>query len=137
QKGRTFLDESTPLEKGSHLDVTLYSVVNGELKVELNSGSTVGLKNKEQFKGYQGRAETPSSILLENNGLHIDIQIDPSSQIGKTDAAGVQDIIMESAITSIMDCEDSVTAVDAEDKVDVYKNWLGLIRGELTAQVNK
>ena len=137
QKGRVFLDESTPLESGSHSDATLYSVLNGELKIELNSGSTVGLKNKEQFKGYQGRAETPSSILLENNGLHIDIQIDPSSQIGKTDDAGVQDIVMESAITSIMDCEDSVTAVDAEDKVDVYKNWLGLIRGELTAQVNK
>lgn len=137
QKGRTLLDESTPLESGSHSDATLYSVVNDELRVELNSSSTVTLKNKEQFKGYQGRAETPSAILLENNGLHIDIQVDPSSQIGKTDAAGVQDIVLESAITSIMDCEDSVTAVDSEDKVDIYKNWLGLIRGELTTQVAK
>lgn len=137
KRGRDFLDESTPLENGSHSEATLYSVVDGDLQVNLKSGETVGLKDKAQFKGYQGRAETPSAILLENNGLHIDIQIDPSSVIGKTDEAGVQDIVMESAITSIMDCEDSVTAVDTEDKVDVYKNWLGLIRGELTTQVNK
>src|SRR5699024_1404370 len=137
QKGRELLDESVPLEKGSHESATLYYVAKGELKIELESGETVGLKDPNQFKGYQGREETPASILLENNGLHIDIQIDPSNVIGKTDLAGIQDIVMESAITSIMDCEDSVTAVDADDKVDVYKNWLGLIRGELTVQVNK
>jgi len=137
QKGRELLDESVPLEKGSHESATLYYEAKGELKIELESGETVGLKDPNQFKGYQGREETPASILLENNGLHIDIQIDPSNVIGKTDLAGIQDIVMESAITSIMDCEDSVTAVDADDKVDVYKNWLGLIRGELTVQVNK
>ena len=137
KKGRELLDESVPLEKGSHETATLYYVKNGELKVDLKSGETVGLKEPNQFKGYQGREETPASILLENNGLHIDIQIDPSNVIGKTDLAGIQDIVMESAITSIMDCEDSVTAVDTDDKVEVYKNWLGLIRGELTAQVNK
>src|SRR5699024_3289480 len=116
-------------ESGSHSEAKLYSVVNNELQVSLNSGETVGLKNKQQFKGYQGHDETPSSILLENNGLHIDIQIDPTSQIGKTDDAGVEDIVME--------CEDVVSAVDAEDKLVVYKNWLGLIRGELTTKVNK
>jgi len=137
EQGRQFLDESTPLESGSHSEAKFYSVVNNELQVSLNSGETVGLKNKQQFKGYQGHDETPSSILLENNGLHIDIQIDPTSQIGKTDDAGVEDIVMESAITSIMDCEDAVSAVDAEDKLGVYKNWLGLIRGELTTKVNK
>ena len=137
EQGRQFLDESTPLESGSHSEAKRYNVVNNELQVSLNSGETVGLKNKQQFKGYQGHDETPSSILLENNGLHIDIQIDPTSQIGKTDDAGVEDIVMESAITSIMDCEDAVSAVDAEDKLGVYKNWLGLIRGELTTKVNK
>lgn len=137
QKGRELLDESVPLEKGSHETATLYYVKNGELKVDLKSGEAVGLKDPNQFKGYQGREETPAAILLENNGLHIDIQIDPSNTIGKTDLAGIQDIVMESAITSIMDCEDSVTAVDTDDKVEVYKNWLGLIRGELTAQVKK
>ncbi|HLQ83906.1 MAG TPA: malate synthase G [Pseudogracilibacillus sp.] len=137
EQGREFLDESTPLETGTHSQAKHYSVVNNELQVSLNSGETVGLKNKQQFKGYQGHDETPSSILLENNGLHIDIQIDPTSQVGKTDDAGIKDIVMESAITSIMDCEDAVSAVDAEDKLGVYKNWLGLIRGELTTKVNK
>lgn len=135
EKGREFLDDSTPLEKGSHKDAIFYSVKNNELQVSLKSGDKVVLKDADQLIGYQGRAETPSAILLKNNGLHIDIQIDPSSLIGKTDLAGVQDIIIESAITSIMDCEDSVTAVDSDDKLAVYKNWLGLIRGELTTKL--
>src|SRR5699024_4863838 len=114
-----------------------YSVVNNESRVSLNAGETVGIRNKQQLTGYQGHDETPSSILLDNNGLHIDIQSDPTSQIGKTDDARIEDIVMESAITSNMDCEDAVSAVDAEDKLGVYKNWLGLIRGELTTKVNK
>src|SRR5699024_11252583 len=105
--------------------------------ISLNSSETVNIKNKQQIKGYQGHNKTPTSIILKNNGLHIDIQIDQIIQNGKTDDAGVEDIVMESAITSIMDCEDAVSAVDAEDKLGVYKNWLGLIRGELTTKVNK
>lgn len=137
EKGRNFLDDSVPLKNGSHSEAVLYNVVDGKLVVTLKSNEKVGLKEPEKFVGYQGRAETPSSILLKNHGIHIDIQIDPSSEIGKTDLAGVEDIIMESALTSIMDCEDSVTAVDTEDKVEVYRNWLGLIRGDLTTQVQK
>lgn len=137
EKARDFLDASVPLEKGSHKDVTLYSVKEDELQVSLKSGETVGLKDKTQFIAYQGVKETPSSVLLKNNGLHIDILIDPSSAIGQTDLAGVSDIVIESAVTSIMDCEDSVTAVDASDKVEVYRNWLGLIRGELTTKLMK
>lgn len=137
EKGRNFLDDSVPLEKGSHSEAVLYNVVDGKLVVTLKSNEKIALKEPEKFVGYQGRAETPSSILLKNHGIHIDIQIDPSSEIGKTDLAGVEDIIMESALTSIMDCEDSVTAVDTEDKVEVYRNWLGLIRGDLTTKVQK
>src|SRR5699024_7929701 len=114
-----------------------YSVVNNELQVSLNSGETVGSKNKQQFKGNQGHDETHTSILLENNSLHIDIHIDPTNQIVKTDDADAKDIGMESSITSNMDCEDDVSAVDGEDKLGVYKNWLGIIRGELTTKVNK
>src|SRR5699024_2334787 len=112
---------------------TKYAVENGKLVVTLKDGKTVGLQDEEKFVGYQGEASAPSSVLLKNNGLHIDIQIDADHPIGKTDAASVKDVVLESALTSIMDCEDSVTAVDAADKLEVYQNWLGLIRGELTA----
>ena len=133
EKSREFLDASTPLASGSHKDATKYQVKNGKLAVTLENGDTVSLQNETQFVGYQGEEANPSSILLKNNGLHIDIQIDENHPVGKSDKANVKDVILESAITSIMDCEDSVTAVDAEDKVEVYRNWLGLIRGDLTA----
>lgn len=134
---REFLDESVPLASGSHHDSTKYAVENGKLVVTLRSGEKVGLKDEEKFVGYQGDESAPRSILLKNNGLHIDIQIDPNHPVGKTDSAGIKDIVIESAITTIMDCEDSVTAVDAQDKLEVYKNWYGLIRGELTSTFKK
>lgn len=136
-KSREFLDMAVPLASGSHHDSTKYEVKDGKLLVTLKEGKQVGLKDEVKFVGYQGDEASPSSILLKNNGLHIDIQIDPNDPVGKTDAAGVKDIVLESAITTIMDCEDSVTAVDAQDKLEVYENWLGLIRGELTATFRK
>lgn len=136
-KSREFLDSAVPLASGSHHDSTKYAVEDGKLIVTLKDGKEVGLKDAEKFVGYQGDEASPSSILLKNNGLHIDIQIDPNDPIGKTDAASVKDIVLESAITTIMDCEDSVTAVDAQDKLEVYENWLGLIRGELTTTFRK
>lgn len=137
QKSKQFLDSSVPLQSGSHEDVTSYTVANGDLVITLQNGETTRLENSEQFVGYNGDEANPSSVLLKNNGLHIDIEIDANHPIGKTDPANVKDIVIESALTSIMDCEDSVTAVDAEDKVDVYRNWLGLIRGELTTTFEK
>src|SRR5699024_6686673 len=122
---------------GSHHDSTKYAVENGKLMVTLKDGKTVGLQDESKFVGYQGEEDSPSSVLLKNNGLHIDIQIDADHPIGKTDAASVKDVVLESAVTSIMDCEDSVTAVDAADKLEVYQNWLGLIRGELSTSFRK
>lgn len=136
-KSREFLDSAVPLASGSHHDSTKYAVENGELVVTLKEGKTVGLEDANKFVGYQGNADAPSSVLLKNNGLHIDIQIDAEHPIGKTDAASVKDVVLESAITSIMDCEDSVTAVDAADKLEVYQNWLGLIRSELSTSFPK
>ncbi|MGQ9424560.1 malate synthase G [Gilvimarinus sp. F26214L] len=133
---RNFLDEAAPLADGSHRDVRSYSVENGQLKMTLAEGSTA-LANPEKFVGYTGAADQPDSILLKNNGLHIEIQIDPSSPIGQTDTAGVKDVILEAAVTTIQDCEDSIAAVDAEDKVEVYRNWLGLINGDLEETFNK
>ncbi|MEI3608604.1 malate synthase G [Pseudogracilibacillus sp. SO10305] len=133
ERSREFLNENTPLASGCHKAATKYEVENGTLKVTLENGDTTTLQDQTQFIGYQGDASEPSSILLQNNGLHIDIQIDGTHPVGKTDKANVKDVVLESALTSIMDCEDSVTAVDAEDKIDVYRNWLGLIRGDLTA----
>ncbi|ALX49964.1 malate synthase G [Lentibacillus amyloliquefaciens] len=134
---KTFLDENLTLESASHKDVTNYSVKSGKLEAALESGKTAGLKDTSQFAGFKGAAEDPETILLQNNGLHVEIQIDPDHSIGKTDAAGVKDVFMESATTSIMDCEDSVAAVDAEDKTHIYRNWLGLNRGDLTTSFNK
>lgn len=137
EKCREFLDEVVPLSSGSYKDATQFSVENGKLFVTLKNGEKVGLKQEEKFAGYQGDEADPSSVLLKNNELHIDILIDRNHPVGKDDTAGIKDIVLESAITSIMDCEDSVAAVDAEDKVEVYRNWLGLIRGELTATFEK
>lgn len=134
---RNFLDQAAPLGDSSHKEAVKYQVVDGKLTVTLNNGSTTGLMNEEKFVGFQGDQEKPSAILLKNNGLHFEIQIDKNHAIGNTDKAGVKDILIESAVTTIMDCEDSVAAVDAEDKVLVYRNWLGLMKGDLSSTFKK
>ena len=134
---KNFLDENFPLQTSSHQEATTYAIVSGRLDVTLKSGETTGLKDSFKFVGYQGTAEEPKAILLKNNGLHVEMQIDRNHPIGKTDAAGVKDIYLESATSTIMDCEDSVAAVDAEDKTLVYRNWLGLNRGDLTSVFSK
>jgi malate synthase len=134
---RKFLDEAVPLESGSWADATGLSVEDGQLKVATADGS-VGLASPEKFAGYTGELGSPSwSVLLVNHGLHIEILIDPESPIGKTDSAGIKDVVLESAITTIMDFEDSVAAVDADDKVLGYRNWLGLNKGDLSEEVSK
>ncbi|KIY21262.1 malate synthase G [Mesobacillus subterraneus] len=135
--GREFLDQSVPLAEGSHKDAEKYAIKDGKLVVSLAEGKTTGLKDEEKFVGYQGNQEEPAAVLLKNNRLHFEIQIDPNHRIGKTDKAGVKDILLEAALTTIMDCEDSVAAVDAEDKVEVYRNWLGLQKGDLSATFHK
>lgn len=134
---RNFLDEATPLAVGSHQDSTRYSIKDGALVVGMADGSEATLADAVQLVGYTGTEETPVSILFTNNGLHFELQIDRDSQIGQEDAAGVKDIQMESALTTIMDCEDSVAAVDAADKILAYRNWLGLMKGTLTEDVSK
>ncbi|XOZ34031.1 malate synthase G [Halomonadaceae bacterium KBTZ08] len=134
---RGVLDESAPLENGSHADATAYRVEGGQLKVSLSSGGESGLKDPSQFVGYKGSEGEPDGVLLVRNGVHMEIQIDASHPIGKDDAAHVKDVAMESALTTIMDCEDSVAAVDAEDKTGVYRNWLGLMQGNLEESFEK
>lgn len=134
---RKFLDEAVPMESGSWADATGLSVEDGRLKVATADGSA-GLADPDKFAGYTGELGSPSwSVLLVNHGLHIEILIDPDSPIGKTDAAGIKDVILESAVTTIMDFEDSVAAVDADDKVLGYRNWLGLNKGDLSEDVDK
>ncbi|MGG2087910.1 malate synthase G [Priestia aryabhattai] len=133
---KNFLDEVIPLVQSSHAEVVQYSLENGKLVAQLNDGSLTELQEKGKFVGYQGE-ESPDALLFKNNGLHFEVQIDRTDSIGKTDDAGVKDILMEAALTTIMDCEDSVAAVDAEDKVDVYRNWLGLMKGDLTSTFKK
>ena len=135
--GRDFLDMAVPLATGSHKDVTGYRVVSQGLRASLADGQSTGLKRQEQFVGFNGDTEIPSSILLQNNKLHIEIQVDSSHQIGATDRAGVKDIVLEAALTTIMDCEDSVAAVDAEDKALAYSNWMGLISGNLEETIHR
>ena len=128
---KNFLDEHFPLTQGSYNDVSSFSLVDNSLCMGTVSGELISLKDAIQFQGYQGSAENPSGILLKNNNLHAEIQIDASHSVGATDKAGIKDVLLESAVTTIQDCEDSVAAVDGEDKVEVYRNWLGLMRGDL------
>ena len=126
---KAFLDDNFPLASGSHADVEAYQIVDNAL--------SPALANPAQLAGYLGEGANPTAVLLVNNGLHVEVQIDRNDQIGSADKAGVKDLLMESALTAIMDCEDSIAAVDAEDKVAVYKNWLGLMAGDLTEEVTK
>ncbi len=135
--GRQFLDDNTPLSKGSHREVSAYSIEDGKLTATLNNGDRSELADPGLLVGYQGEAETPSAILLRHHNLHLEIQIDREHHIGKGDPAGVKDILLESALTTIMDCEDSVAAVDAEDKSIAYRNWLGLMKGDLQESLEK
>jgi malate synthase len=138
---RYVLDRTAPLKKGSHIDSTGYAVKGGKLVVTLKGGKkgaeTTTLADAAQFIGYQGKASAPSSVLLQHNGLHLDIRIDRGTPIGKTDAAGVSDLVVEAALSTILDLEDSVAVVDAEDKVLAYRNWLGILQGTLTESVTK
>ena len=134
---RRFLDSAVPLASGSWSDIKGVTVSDGAVAATLDDGGSVGLQAPEQFVGYLGDAESPTAVLLVNNGLHVEILIDPDSPIGSTDKAGIKDVVLESAITTIMDFEDSVAAVDADDKVVGYRNWLGLNRGDLSEEVSK
>ena len=134
---RRFLDGSVPLASGSWADITSLAVGDGQVSVTLGDEQQIGLADPAQFVGYLGDAANPDAVLLVNNGLHVEILIDPDSPIGSTDAAGIKDVVLESAVTTIMDFEDSVAAVDADDKVLGYRNWLGLNRGDLSEEVAK
>ena len=131
------LDASAPLAEGSFSRITGFSVDQGRLRMTLEGGHETGLQNPEQFAGFNGSPENPDSILLKKNGLHLDIQLDRNHPVGKDHPAGICDILLESAVTTIQDCEDSVAAVDASDKVHVYRNWLGLMKGDLSAKLDK
>ena len=134
---RQFLDESVPLANGLYRDVDAFAVVDNKLSIKLKNGNTTGLINEKQFVGYQGEASAPSSILLRNHGIHIDIQIDKTKTIGAADPAGVNDVVLEAALSTILDLEDSVAVVDADDKVLAYENWLGILKGTLVEEVTK
>ena len=134
---RHVLDRTAPLKKGSHVDSIAYTVVDGELSVTLKNGRRVGLDKPKRFIGYQGDAAAPSSVLFQHHGLHLDLRIDRSTVTGEGDAAGVSDLVLESALSTILDLEDSVAVVDADDKVQAYSNWLGVLKGTLTESVSK
>ncbi len=134
---RDFLDQAIPLKDGSHANTQAYIVNQGGLEAILTDGQIVPLTHPERFVGFTGKETSPTSLLFKHNNLHFDILIDKTSPIGSQDAAGIKDIIMEAAVTTIMDCEDSIAAVDAADKVCVYQNWLGLMRGDLAEEVSK
>ncbi|SQH76796.1 malate synthase G [Shewanella benthica] len=131
------LDQLAPLAIGSHSEASHYQIDRNQLVVTLRDGTDTGLKQPEKWLGYLGNQVAPHAVLLKNNGLHVEIQIDRNHAIGKTDLAGMKDLLVEAAVTTIMDCEDSVAAVDAEDKCEVYQNWLGLMKGDLTARLTK
>ncbi len=134
---RRFLDQAAPLAEGAWADIAGLSVGDGRLAVALPGGRVTGLRDPARFVGFTGEAATPATVLLRRNGLHIELVIDRSSRIGRDDPAGLADVVLESAVTTIMDCEDSVAAVDADDKVLVYRNWLGLMKGTLSASFEK
>ncbi len=134
---RDFLDQAAPLNGASHKDAKAYGIAGGKLVVTLGSGGQTGLTTPAQLAGYTGEAASPASVLLVHHGLHVEILFDRTSRIGKTDAAGISDVVLESALTTIMDCEDSIAAVDAQDKAATYANWLGLMKGDLTASFEK
>ena len=136
-KAAAFLDEAVPLAGTSHSDVTAYTIDGDALVAVAASGETVGLEDTSQFVGFTGPKDQPTSVLLKNNGLHIDILIDREHPVGAGSAAGVKDVMLESAVSTIQDCEDSVAAVDGEDKAVVYRNWLGLMRGDLSETFSK
>ena len=136
-RGRDFLDAHFPLADGSYQRASGFCLINGQLRVIIEGGHAAALADPAQFRGYQGSVDKPSRVLLRNHGLHVELHIDPNGAIGRMDTAGIQDIVLESALTTIMDCEDSVAAVDASDKVKVYRNWLGLMKGDLTETVRK
>jgi malate synthase len=134
---RAFLDSTAPLAAGSHADATSYAVVDGALAVTLRDASVTALATPTMLAGYSGDAAAPSAVLLKHNGLHVEITIDRDHPVGRDDAAGVRDVVVEAAMTTIMDLEDSVSTVDAQDKVVAYRNWLGLLRGDLTDSFEK
>ena len=134
---RHVLDRCAPLRKGSHVDSIAYRVKDGKLVVKLGDGSSTSLQDNKQLAGYQGDAKTPTSVLLEHNGLHLDLIINRATLIGAADPAGVSDLVLEAALSTILDLEDSVAAVDADDKVLAYSNWLGILQGTLTEEVAK
>jgi malate synthase len=134
---RAFLDRIAPLTQRSHADAVSYEIINGDLNVRFENGQEAGLATPGQLAGWRGDADEPTGVLLKHNGLHVEILIDRTHNIGKDDPAGVADLLVEAALTAIQDCEDSVAAVDAEDKTNVYRNWLGLMRGDLTASFQK
>ena len=134
---KKFLDETIPMSKGKFDQVTKFEFIGNELSMKLKDGSKVNLKDKNQYVGYQDKGEGAYGLLFKNNNLHFEIQIDKSHPIGQEDLANIKDILMESAITTIQDCEDSVAAVDAEDKIIVYRNWLGLMKGNLKRSFDK
>ena len=134
---RRFLDDSFPLAAGSHSNATAYAVVQGALQVTLKDGTVTGLADADAFLGHRGDAAAPQALVLRHHGLHIEIQFDADHPIGKTDAAHIKDVVVEAALTTIMDCEDSIAAVDADDKVVAYRNWLGLMQGNLTEDLVK
>ena len=128
---KQFLDQYFSLQHGSYTDAVSLCVSDGNFLVELESGESTPLESVNQFVGFNGNSDSPSAILLKNNNLHVEIQIDKDHSVGATDPAGIKDVFMESAITTIQDCEDSVAAVDSQDKIQVYRNWLGLMKGDL------
>ena len=134
---RYVLDRTVPLKNGSHIDSIGYAIVGGQLRVRLKSGAVVDLAKPKQLIGHQGEAARPSSLLFEHNGIHLDLQINTQDPIGKTDPAGVSDLVVESALSTILDLEDSIAAVDADDKVLAYRNWLGILKGTLVEEVSK
>ena len=137
ERAKAFLDEAVPLQGSSHRDVVRYHIEGRVLKAKLANGHETTLVNETQWIGYRGSAEHPDAVLLQNHGLHIEIRIDPTHVIGRNDPASIADVLLESALTTIMDMEDSVAAVDVEDKIEIYRNWLGLMKGTLTAEFDK